>query len=88
MWLFNDVKCVDTVGNSPDTPLDSGEHCAQTLRWTATATRYPKRLASKKVFCIFLNNLLVNLVPNYIFWKLFKGAIQLYKVCLDRGKQS
>ncbi|KAF8335488.1 uncharacterized protein EI90DRAFT_3014710 [Cantharellus anzutake] len=24
------VKCVETVGNSPDTPLDSGQHCAQT----------------------------------------------------------
>ena len=31
MGLSIGVKCVDTVGNSPDTPLDSGQHCAWTV---------------------------------------------------------
>jgi hypothetical protein len=34
-----------------------------------------------KVFCIFLNDLLVNCGNNYIFGKVFSRAIHLCKLC-------
>jgi hypothetical protein len=84
-WAIHWCKVCWHRGKQSWHPLDSGHHCARTVSWTATSIC---RLVSEKVFCIFLNNLLVNSVSNYIFWKLFNGAIQLCKVCLDRGKQS